>query len=365
MGEFTDRALEAEYSAENLEASRTVTASIALVCGLILALFVVQSYISEGGTLLFARITPVRMMFIFASALMFFAARRTAEHKQFVLLVSLYQVAMALTYLLTLKHYESLNYFSAIGLLVITLAMYLLPNRITYSQVISILFSIAVLICLNRKLSGMQFRDFYRIAAYQAILLVYCNMNYCMNERTKRKAFTAKRKLQEVSVKDPLTGIYNRKKFDDVVDQWVSFSNRYGSPLSILLFDIDNFKGVNDHFGHMMGDKVLKQVVHAVQGCIREADVFARWGGDEFAILLPNTNLAEARKLAERLRGRIAEETVEGLLGVTCSFGVVEYERHDSKQSLLRKVDNLLLQAKAGGKDRVVVEPKGVGLTPY
>ena len=105
-----------------------------------------------------------------------------------------------------------------------------------------------------------------------------------------------------MSVKDPLTGIYNRKKFDDVVDQWVSFPNRYGSPLSILLFDIDNFKGVNDHFGHMMGDKVLKQVVHAVQGCIREADVFARWGGDEFAILLPNTNLAEARKLAERLR---------------------------------------------------------------
>ena len=126
------------------------------------------------------------------------------------------------------------------------------------------------------------------------------------------------------------------------------------SPL-LNLFDVDNFKRVNDSFGHMAGDSLLKDIAVTVNSSVRESDTFARWGGDEFAILLPNTDLQRAEIMTERLRERIQNSTLGTLQGITCSFGVAEYEQNDTKQSLLIRADDLLLQAKSSGKGRVAV----------
>lgn len=355
FGEFVDKSLEDEFLAESLDASKKITAYMALVFGAILGLFVVESYITEGGTALFAGITPLRLVFILVSILVFLTARKTTKHKHLVYIVSFYQVMMGIVYLLTLKHFDSLTFFSILGLMVITLAMYLVPNKIAISQIISIVFSVLFFIYPSHKLVDIQTYEFYRVVAYQTILLVYCNIIYCWAETTKRKTFIANRKLLDLSSKDPLTGIYNRKMFDDAMDQWIGFSKRSGHPLSLILFDIDYFKGVNDNFGHMVGDRVLKDVAAIVKQSIRNTDIFARWGGDEFAILLPNTDLEKAEKLAERLKGCIANYCPpESPNKITCSFGVAQYEQNDTKQSLLRTVDDLLLEAKTGGRDKVV-----------
>ncbi|MGB4267350.1 MAG: GGDEF domain-containing protein [Limnochordia bacterium] len=355
VGEFTDKSLEEAYLAENLDSSRRITAYMALVFGGILGLFLMHSYLTERGTVLFANVTPVRLAFIFASVLVFLTARRITKHKQLVLMNSFYQAMMAVVYLLTLHYFQTLNYFSVLGLMTITLAMYLLPNRVVHSQVVSFVFSILFFVFPIRKLEGLQVNELYRIITYQAIMLVHCNIYTCWVETTKRKTFVAKRELLELSSKDPLTGIYNRKMFDDAVDQWMGFSERYSHPLSIILFDVDNFKEVNDTYGHIEGDRVLKDLAAVVKQSIRSADVFARWGGDEFAILLPNTDLPQAKKLAERLKGCLANNNpLEGPIKITCSFGVAQYEPNETKQSLLRKVDDLLLEAKTGGRDRIV-----------
>ena len=103
-------------------------------------------------------------------------------------------------------------------------AIYLLPNKITISQIISLVFTVAFFASPSQKLEGLTAPQFFRIIAYQTILLTYCNINYCWTETTKRKAFLANRELLDLSSKDPLTGAYNRKKFDDALDEWLHLS---------------------------------------------------------------------------------------------------------------------------------------------
>ena len=353
FGEFTDKSVEDEYLSESLGDSTRLTAYIALVFGFILGLFVVHSYVTEGSTPLFSRITPIRLIFILVSIAVFVISRRITRHKHLVLVISLYQALMIVIYLLTLKQYDSLTYFSILGFMVITLAMY--PNKLVFSQIVSVAFSILFFADPVWKLVGLQSSELFRVGAYQTILLFYCSLYYRWSETTKRKAFIANRELLDLSCKDPLTGLYNRKRFDDALDEWMSLSKRYGHPLSLILFDIDNFKRVNDTYGHMAGDSLLKDIAVTVNNAVRETDTFARWGGDEFAILLPNTDLQRAEKMTERLRERIQNSTFGTLKGITCSFGVAEYEKSDTKQSLLNRADDLLLQAKSSGKGRVVV----------
>lgn len=354
LGEFMDKSIEDEFLADSLAGSRNITADIALVFGAILGFFLINSFFTEGGTPLFAKTAFVRLMFIAVSVAVYFIAGKTVKYRQLIYVITFYQTMMAVTYLLTLAEYDSLNYFSILALMVITLAIYLLPNKVVFSQIITVCFSIAFFASAAHKLEGLQTAEFYRIVAYQAILLIYTNINYCWVETTKRKTFIANRELLELSSKDPLTGIYNRKKFDDALDEWMDYSERSGSPLSIILFDIDNFKGINDNYGHIVGDNVLKNVAVSVSGSIRNTDIFARWGGDEFVILLPKTGIQDAEEVAGRIKECISQDFPEIAERITCSFGVAAFEEHDTKQSLLRRVDHLLLQAKTSGKDRVV-----------
>ncbi|HPT83729.1 MAG TPA: GGDEF domain-containing protein [Limnochordia bacterium] len=117
---------------------------------------------------------------------------------------------------------------------------------------------------------------------------------------------------------------------------------------------MDDFKGINDQRGHMVGDAVLKEIAARATGSIRKSDILARWGGDEFTILLPDTDLEEAQKLAERVRSSLLAGGFAAVDSITCSFGATAYEPGDTKHSLLRRVDDLLRQAKCCGKDRVV-----------
>lgn len=354
FGEFVDKSLEAQFLDDALSGSRKLTAYLSLVFGAVLGLFVVQSSLVERHTSPFLQITLVRLVFVLISLGVFFKARRIAKHQHLVYLVTFYQVLMVTTYLLTLKYYDTLNFFSILAFLVLTMALYLLPNKLAFSQLISLVFSAAFFLAPAKKLDGLQTSHLLRTAAYQAILIIYCNINGYWAGINRRRTFLANRELLEVSAKDPLTGLYNRKKFDDALDQWVRTAQTSDRPLSLILFDVDDFKGINDQRGHMVGDAVLKEIAARATGSIRKSDILARWGGDEFTILLPDTDLEEAQKLAERVRSSLLAGGFAAVDSITCSFGATAYEPGDTKHSLLRRVDDLLRQAKCCGKDRVV-----------
>lgn len=152
---------------------------------------------------------------------------------------------------------------------------------------------------------------------------------------------------------DSLTGALNRTAFEEILNREIKKAERYGGDLSLILFDIDNFKQINDTYGHLFGDQVLKRVASIVSENIRETDIFARWGGEEFMILLPNTGISKAVAVAEKLRRMIEAYRFGEDLTVTVSFGVVSFTNGDDSVRLILKADKALYRAKEKGKNRV------------
>ncbi|GAK54304.1 diguanylate cyclase with PAS/PAC sensor [Candidatus Moduliflexus flocculans] len=167
----------------------------------------------------------------------------------------------------------------------------------------------------------------------------------------------AERKLQEMAMLDGLTGILNRRYFLELSEQEFKRCRRYHRPLSLIMFDIDHFKQVNDTYGHDAGDTVLQAVTQTGRAILREADIFGRIGGEEFAITLPETNLVSARHVADRLRCAIGNLNInahETLIHITSSMGVagINHEIH-SIEMLLKCADQALYRAKNAGRNRV------------
>jgi diguanylate cyclase (GGDEF)-like protein len=170
---------------------------------------------------------------------------------------------------------------------------------------------------------------------------------------TQRKR--AEVEIHLLATTDSLTGIANRREFARILAGEVDRSKRYGGPLSLAMYDLDYFKRVNDSFGHDVGDDVLRAVTAVVKKCIRTVDVVARWGGEEFMVLMPETELAAARTAAEKLRLTIADHRFNKIDKLTVSFGVAAFEPKDDPNSLLKRVDDALYQAKQQGRNRVEV----------
>lgn len=165
--------------------------------------------------------------------------------------------------------------------------------------------------------------------------------------------------LRESAERDPLTGLRNRRAFDEAFDAESRRWERYGRPLAVMVLDIDHFKSVNDTWGHEAGDDVLRRVARVVASGVRDADIPARMGGEEFVVIMPETGLAAAAEVAERIRGAVAGLEVEWQgrpIPVRLSVGVsAAPERVDHPRDLVASADAALYRAKEEGRDRVVL----------
>lgn len=159
--------------------------------------------------------------------------------------------------------------------------------------------------------------------------------------------------LQRLATTDPLTGLFNRRTLLARGEQCQQNAQRYGTAYSLVIIDIDNFKSINDRFGHDRGDQVLKTVVQRIQAGLREADTLARWGGEEFIVLSPQSTCEGAILLAERLRQSLAESPLEAAGQVTASFGVACYVAGDDLDTLVKRADAGLYAAKHAGRNRI------------
>lgn len=168
---------------------------------------------------------------------------------------------------------------------------------------------------------------------------------------TQRKR--AEEEIHLLATTDSLTGIANRREFAKILGSEVERARRYGVPLSLAMYDLDNFKRVNDTCGHDAGDDVLQAVTRLVKANIRAIDVAARWGGEEFMVLMPQSDMQAAINAAEKLRLAIAGHSFDKVDKLTASFGVVSFEPQDDLNSLLKRVDDALYRAKESGRNRV------------
>ncbi|RBQ28812.1 sensor domain-containing diguanylate cyclase [Aliarcobacter vitoriensis] len=182
------------------------------------------------------------------------------------------------------------------------------------------------------------------------------NLNKAMKHKVDELYSMAQTLEQQASI-DVLTGVFNRSKFEEFFEFEMQKSRMQRTKLSIILLDIDDFKNINDNFGHDIGDEILKSITKLISLNIRATDTLSRWGGEEFVILLPGTHLEQAKIVANNIRKRINEYEF-GLTPkkTTCSFGVATSNDADTKESLFKRVDTVLYKAKNSGKNIVIGE---------
>jgi len=167
----------------------------------------------------------------------------------------------------------------------------------------------------------------------------------------------ANERLNRLATTDSLTGLWNRRYFEERVTHEMSVSSRYGQPVSLLLFDIDHFKKINDAHGHLVGDHVLKVLALLVREQIRTTDMPCRWGGEEFMILMPNSGPEEALLVAEKLRMAFANKQIPVAGAVTASFGVATYRSDETLDCWINRADGALYAAKTAGRNTVRLAP--------
>jgi diguanylate cyclase (GGDEF)-like protein len=158
------------------------------------------------------------------------------------------------------------------------------------------------------------------------------------------------KKLQRLTIEDPLTGLYNSRHLFDQLDKEIKRANRYLHSISLMFIDVDNFKSINDTYGHMIGDKILSLTGKRIKACLRTNDTAYRYAGDEFTIMLPETNLSEARIVAGRILDRFAHDSLSidenEITEFTLSIGIAEYQSNEGIKQFLHRADAVMYEAK-------------------
>lgn len=162
--------------------------------------------------------------------------------------------------------------------------------------------------------------------------------------------------ISKIASYDRLTSVYNRYMFEELLHKEISRARRYERPLSLIMADVDYFKQINDTYGHKTGDAVLAGIAGALRHSVRDSDYVARWGGEEFVIILPDTTKSQAMVLAENLRKTIAGIVFEKGVTITCSFGVTALRDEDTLNTVFNRIDTALYRAKAFERNNVQYE---------
>ncbi|VAW79885.1 diguanylate cyclase/phosphodiesterase (GGDEF & EAL domains) with PAS/PAC sensor(s) [hydrothermal vent metagenome] len=189
-------------------------------------------------------------------------------------------------------------------------------------------------------------------AEFEALEKLLCSLLYPL-----RNSLLYADALQ-LAQKDPLTGICNRAALDEMLQRELSHAQRKDTSLSLLVLDIDHFKKINDRYGHIIGDCALKSVANMVDACKRDGDLLFRYGGEEFVVLMRDTDLPGAHLLAERIRQYIAENSFNcsgAELSITASIGVSELQQDDNPTSIFSRADQALYRAKKSGRNQVCI----------
>jgi len=160
--------------------------------------------------------------------------------------------------------------------------------------------------------------------------------------------------LYDTAIHDEKTGLYSNKFFENILDMEVEKARRKEEKLCLLLVDIDFFKKINDTYGHLKADELLKKLANVIKKQIRKSDIAARFGGEEFFIILPGTSLEKAKKLVSRLRKSIKSNKTLKKYGMTVSGGLTEFKKGDTKKRFKERTDKALYKAKRSGRDKVI-----------
>ena len=354
LGEFSDKNLEKQFFDYHYKRIIRYIRPIILCLGILNMLFIIPDYFLVNNPVNFLDVLATRTITLLLTISLFVLMKYVNNSTILAYWITFLEIFCVISFLFILSQYESPNYLiQAFGVMVIILGIFLIPNKWINSLIASLTASVMFFVLSSYYIKEMEFAEYSAGIVYIFIVLVLSSIEAFRNCYYTRKQYVYSSELLTLSTIDPLTGIYNRVKFNDELKKWMDYSKRYETHFSVIIFDFDDFKNVNDTYGHMIGDKVIIETVNIIKDSIRQTDVFARWGGEEFVLLFPNTNRQEALELVERLRILVANNIFEIVGNVTCSFGLAMFQENDNEDTLLNRADEFLYVAKGQGKNRV------------
>jgi diguanylate cyclase (GGDEF)-like protein len=259
--------------------------------------------------------------------------------------------------LLSLFWFVGFNHYVLVWIVVIPITAYFLLGR-KGGRIFTIGFSLMVLMFIISNYANWESQGFTIVGmlnlgfAYLGLILIISYYELSMQEALENLE-RKNHELAILSITDSLTGAYNRIKLDEILFSEISNYRKTGKDFAILIGDIDFFKQINDNFGHLYGDKILKEITQIMGETIRETDICGRWGGEEFMIICLNTQIGGAVFLAEKIRSAIEDFSRLAPHQVTMSFGVAKFEPWDTIETLIKRADDALYLAKERGRNRV------------
>lgn len=357
-GVFADKALEKDFF--NYEIGKVIkyVRPITLILGILFMLFIIPDYFLTQNEDTFIIILAIRTVTLLLILVLYISLGRIKDFRYYAVWITVLEIMVSFAFAVIYYFYESPDFLiQAMGVIIIVIGIYLAPNKWVNMQIAAFTADVAFIAVSFYIKEEIEFSKFLAGIVYILIVMILSSITSYRASYYKRVQYMDSMKLLKMSQTDFLTDIYNRGKFNNELTKWIDYSTRYKTPLSMAIFDFDDFKLINDNYGHLAGDQVIIDTVRIFRDAIRQTDVFARWGGEEFVLLLPNTDMQQAMELVERLRKLVAGYTFKVEQCVTCSFGLVSLRADDTEESFLQRADKLLYKAKEAGKNTIVCQP--------
>ena len=356
---FTDEELEKEYLEHETGYLVKYIRPAVLILGLLFFLFIIPDYYLNSNPDTFRMIFFLRSTFLLLVLIFFILLGKRHDRMNLLNWVSAYAMLVTIFYLIIYYIYDftqaAPNFFvQALAIITLIIVFFNVIRYWIHALVISLLLGCGFIAISLHRPEDIPVSGLSAVIVYILIIIILSSISAYRIQLHKRSQFVDRRNLELMSEIDHLTDIYNKGKFDLELTRWIELTERYGDDLSLIMFDLDDLKRINDQYGHLVGDAVLMELASLVNSRLRASDIFARWGGDEFIILLPHTAVEQAVNMAERLRELMASHRFNQVGKLSCSFGVAEHETGGSSNTLLKKVDEMLYQAKRQGKNLVV-----------
>jgi len=305
------------------------------------------------------------LAFLFFSLLyyyvLYFKVEKVYAHDRIVFLWTVVSVLLTV-YVSYTRPYNYVAYTTTDVLLLFTIYV-LVPNNLIFRLISCLLFTVlsmaVIFFCKHSIPTPMLNLALFsyiltNVLGFVLSVRMYSYRRYQFVARMEEKK--AKEAMEQLAIRDDLTGVLNRRKFYEIAESEFSRYQRYKHPFSLILMDLDYFKKINDRYGHLAGDEVLIKFAQGVDGMKRINDVFARWGGEEFVLLLPETPAREAYIFAQRIREEVSmrDFPVTGeTVRITTSMGIAQANEDASLDGLVKRADDALYKAKEGGRDRI------------
>lgn len=358
LGEFTDSNLESEFLAHDMQRIIWIIKPLAWMLMVLGTSSILCNYfiIADRNVLISNIIVKVLLILLTFGLLIW--TRYVKRFSDYVHGITLYEIISVLCLVYMFRSHTPAHYLlQPLGITMVLLVLSIIPNRWINKLGVSLLAGISLFIASVLASGDIDKQSLLGYLMYTCMVIVLINVSSYLQHYNKRLSYIKDKEIIMLSAIDSLTGAYNRTKISEELVKWFNYSKRYDTPLSIMIIDFDNFKKINDAHGHLAGDNVLAELSSIIRENIRKTDVFGRWGGDEFVLVLPNTGIEQALKIAKRLREKI-ESNVFNIAGkMTCSIGLSQLSVEDNVEMLLHKTDRLLYKAKKTGKNKVVWHP--------